>query len=65
MPTAPINGTRLYFERHGARGPRLILLMGLRARGVAFRPLVERLCDDHQLAWFDHRGIGELSLIHI
>jgi pimeloyl-ACP methyl ester carboxylesterase len=32
--------------------------MGLRARGLAWEPVVEHLEQDHQLAFFDHRGIG-------
>ena len=58
MPTAEVNGTTIHYELRGRSGPRVILIMGLRARGVAWEPVVEHLERDHQLAFFDHRGIG-------
>jgi 3-oxoadipate enol-lactonase len=63
MPTAPINGTELYYQTAGTEGPKVLLVMGLRARGIAFQPLIERLQADHQVAWFDHRGVGESAAL--
>lgn len=59
MPTAAVNGTTLHFETAGDTGPPVLLVMGLRARGIAWRPVVERLSVDHRVVWYDHRGVGE------
>lgn len=58
MPLAPVNDTELYYESLGDSGPRVLLIMGLRARGNAFTPLVSRLERDHQVVLFDNRGVG-------
>jgi len=58
LPTASVNGTTIHYEVRGQRGPRVILIMGLRARGLAWAPVVAHLEQDHQLAFFDHRGVG-------
>lgn len=58
MPTATVNGTELHFERMGERGPPVVLVMGLRARGLAWTPVAERLARDHRVLFWDHRGVG-------
>ncbi len=50
---------RIAFWRHGERGPRVLLIMGLGMRGLAWRPQVEGLAPTHRLLTFDNRGIGE------
>ena len=59
MPTCTANGTTLHYETAGTHGPPVVLIMGLRARGIAWLPIIEQLRDTHQVLWFDHRGIGE------
>ncbi|MFO0551346.1 MAG: alpha/beta fold hydrolase [Polyangiaceae bacterium] len=43
----------------GASGPRVLLIMGLGMRGEIWRPQIERLRATHQVAWFDHAGVGD------
>ncbi|MGZ5971109.1 MAG: alpha/beta fold hydrolase [Polyangiales bacterium] len=43
----------------GESGPRVLLVMGFGMRGDMWRPQIELLRDTHQVAWFDHRGVGE------
>ncbi len=43
----------------GAQGPRVLLVMGFGMRGDVWQPQIEGLRTDHQVAWFDNRGIGE------
>lgn len=45
--------------RVGDRGPRVLLIMGFGMRGDVWRPQIEGLSDDHRVAYFDNRGIGE------
>lgn len=59
MAVAEVNGTELHYETHGDSGPPLVLVMGLRARGLAWGPIVDHLSRDHRLAWYDHRGVGD------
>ncbi|MEM6958646.1 MAG: alpha/beta fold hydrolase [Myxococcota bacterium] len=47
------------YETHGERGPRVLLIMGFSMRGALWRPQLEGLKGDHQLASFDHRGLGD------
>ena len=63
MPTCSANGTTLYYETAGDHGPPVVLVMGLRARGVAWTPIVERLRRSHRLVFFDHRGVGESAAL--
>jgi pimeloyl-ACP methyl ester carboxylesterase len=59
VAVAEVNGTALHYETHGNSGPLLVLVMGLRVRGLAWRPIVDHLSKDHRLAWYDHRGVGD------
>ncbi len=43
----------------GRQGPRVLLIMGFGMRGDIWRPQIEALRNDHRVAWFDNRGIGE------
>lgn len=49
----------IYYETHGSSGPRLLLIMGLGMRGALWRPQIDELARDHQVAIFDNRGIGQ------
>ena len=59
MPTLRVDGTELHYSRDGERGPAVLMVMGMAGRGAGWRPLVERLRQDHQLVFFDNRGIGK------
>ena len=48
----------IHFETHGTSGPKLLLIMGLGMRGALWKPQIDQLAHDHQLATYDHRGIG-------
>lgn len=50
---------RMRWWQAGDEGPRVILIMGLGMRGDIWSPQIEGLRRDHQLTWFDNRGIGE------
>lgn len=51
-----------YDTTGGEGGPRLLMVMGFGMRGSVWLPQVQGLRNDHTLAWFDHRGIGESDL---
>ncbi len=59
MPIAEIRDTRIHYETLGERGPPILLIMGLRSRGIAWHDVAERLSERHRVCWWDHRGIGE------
>jgi len=59
MPLAEIRDTRIHYEVRGERGPPVLLIMGLRSRGIAWRDVAERLAEGHRVCWWDHRGVGE------
>lgn len=50
---------RIAFTRHGDRGPRVLMIMGMGMRGRVWRPQVEELSRDHRLVTFDNRGVGD------
>ena len=58
MPTLPVNGHELYYERRGEGEP-LLLIQGLSGHslhwGEEFLGLLER---DFELVLYDHRGVG-------
>lgn len=54
-PTSP----RIRYWQSGAEGPRLLMVMGFSMQGDIWRPQVEDLMDDHQVGYFDNRGIGQ------
>lgn len=59
LAIAAINGTELHYETHGDNGPPIVLVMGVRARGLAWGPIVDHLSQSHRLVWYDHRGVGD------
>jgi len=52
----------IYFETHGTSGPKLLLIMGFGMRGSLWKPQLDELSRDHQVAIFDNRGIGRSDL---
>ena len=50
---------RIAYATHGESGPPVLLVMGLGMRGIVWRPQIEILSEDHRLATFDHRGVGD------
>lgn len=59
MPLLTANGTSLFYDTAGTHGPRVMLIQGAGAIGEAWRPQIADLAADHQLVWFDNRGIGK------
>lgn len=59
MPRVSIQGNAIHYETAGSHGPAVVLVMGVRARGLGWLPIIDRLQEDHRLVWFDHRGVGE------
>ena len=58
MAYARVDGTRFWYDTAGSSGPPVLLMMGLATRGNAWAAQIEGLHKDHQLLWYDHRGIG-------
>lgn len=54
-PTTP----RVSYSLAGDHGPRVLLIMGFGMRGAIWRPQVEGLKGDHQVATYDHLGTGD------
>lgn len=52
-------GSELAYATQGGSGPKVLLVMGLGMRGLVWGPQIDDLSRDHQVAWFDHRGIGD------
>ncbi len=50
--------TALAFERHGETGPRVLLVVGIGVPGKRWRAIAQDLARDHQVLFFDHRGVG-------
>jgi pimeloyl-ACP methyl ester carboxylesterase len=57
MPTAQVNGMTMYYERHGAGEP-LVLIGGLGSDITLFTPIISRLAQRYQVVAFDNRGAG-------
>lgn len=59
MQHAPIDDARIAFESAGADGTPVLLIMGFAVRGLAWRRQVPLLAENHQVTWFDNRGVGK------
>jgi 3-oxoadipate enol-lactonase len=57
MPIAPLPGCRLHYETVGSGTP-VLLIMGLIVPGRGWRNQVAGLRGQHQVVWFDNRGVG-------
>jgi 3-oxoadipate enol-lactonase len=58
VPSADLGGRVLYYERHGAGEP-LLLIQGMAAHHRMWgRPFLTALARDFDVVAFDHRGIG-------
>lgn len=55
MPTASLNGIRLYYEVHGA-GPPLVLMHGFAGTAASWTPQIAALGARHRLILYDARG---------
>jgi len=51
--------TDLHIEHAGTCGPRVLLIQGTGVAGGGWSPQVDALRENHQLAWFDNRGVGK------
>lgn len=59
MALAYIDGTPFWYNVSGESGTPVILIMGFATRGNAWDTQIKGLEGDHQVMWYDHRGIGE------
>jgi pimeloyl-ACP methyl ester carboxylesterase len=55
---SPDRSVTLAYDQAGHFGPRVLLVQGVACVGEGWRPQIAELARDHQLAWFDNRGIG-------
>lgn len=62
MATAYIDGSRFWYNVSGDKGTPVILIMGFATRGNAWDIQIKGLEHEHQVMWYDHRGIGESEL---
>jgi pimeloyl-ACP methyl ester carboxylesterase len=58
MPTAELNGTTIYFEDTGGKGPALILSHGFLMDHTMFDAQVAALRATHRVVTWDERGFG-------
>jgi len=61
MPTIPINGVDLYYERSGT-GKRLLLFIGSGTTLESFEPIIKRFAEHFDVVANDPRGMGKSSL---
>ena len=61
MPTADVNGQRLYYEVHGEGEP-LLCVMGLAANTLAWALQVPAFSEHHRTVVFDNRDVGQSSM---
>lgn len=61
MPTATVNGIKLYFERRG-EGPRLLFVNGSGATLERVGPLLDILAAEFDLLAHDQRGLGRTEI---
>ena len=61
MPTATINGMRVYFERSGD-GPPVLFLNGSGATLAGAAPLIDRLRSKLDVVAHDQRGLGQTEI---
>lgn len=48
----------LFHDRAGA-GPPVLMIQGVGCLGVTWRPQIDALSPRFEVAWFDHRGVGQ------
>jgi pimeloyl-ACP methyl ester carboxylesterase len=52
---------QLGYKLRGTSGPPVLLVMGLAMPGEGWMRQVDDLSQDHQVCWFDNRGVGKSS----
>ena len=60
MPHASVNGTRLYYERHGS-GPPLLLITGFTISAAVFEPVLDLYTPRFECIAYDNRAAGPLG----
>ncbi len=58
---AQVNDTQLFFERVGKGQPMLVMHGGLGLDHTCFRPWLDKLGEQVELIYYDHRGNGRSS----
>lgn len=59
MPFLKVPDANLFYDRAGTQGPCVLLVQGVGCVGEGWRPQIDDLSRDHQVAWLDNRGIGQ------
>ena len=62
MPTAELNGTTIYFEDTGGKGPAVILSHGFLMDHTMFDAQVAALRATHRVVTWDERGFGGTAI---
>lgn len=57
MPFAVNKGVRLHWDERGTGTP-IVLVMGHRYSSAMWYPVLDALCAEHRVIWFDNRGTG-------
>jgi 3-oxoadipate enol-lactonase len=57
VPVARVNGTQIYFERHG-RGEPLLLISGFTISSAVFEPVLDAYGERFECVIYDNRGSG-------
>jgi len=60
MPKANLGDVEIFYERHGAGTP-VLLVPGLGGVGAYWNPNLEAFSENHQVITHDHRGTGQSS----
>jgi proline iminopeptidase len=58
MPVAQLNGTEIYYVRHGRGMPCLVMHGGLGCDHTYMHPWMDALGDTFEMVYYDHRGNG-------
>lgn len=61
MPTASVNGQKIYYEDSGGSGPAVIFSHGFLMDHEMFAPQVAELCDEFRCITWDERGFGQTA----
>ena len=64
MPTLNLPDATVFFDQTGHAGPRVMMVQGAGVIGEGWRGIVNLLAGDHQLAWHDNRGVGQIERRH-
>jgi len=62
MHPTEVRGHTQWRGRLDGDGPRVLLIMGFGMPGIIWQPIIARLHPEHEIAWYDSRGMGRSTL---